>query len=365
MKTLCWMTLVANCKAHMPDIMIIKKRLTLLSASFLFLCLLISGCTPSGTERPSVKFSGQTMGTHYHITVVGPASGEFEVNVDALQSAVDEQLVQINQMMSTYIDDSELMQFNREPVNEWVELSEPVMEVLSISEDISQRSYGAFDITVGPLVNLWGFGPQMQPDRVPDPDELAAALARTGHEYLQLDVNRARRTANISVDLSAVAKGYGVDWIANFLTDRGFDNFMVEIGGEVRVVGDSPRSTPWRIAIEQPSVLAGGARLALNVDNHAVATSGDYRNYFEVDGVRYSHTINPKTGRPIKHNLASVTVVAETAARADAWATALNVLGPEKGMELANAEQLAVYMIVKDGDGFVDTQSVTFSQLLH
>ena len=344
--------------------MIIKKRLTFLSASFLFLCLLLSGCTPSGTERPNVKFSGRTMGTHYHITVVGPASGDFDINVDALQAAVDEQLLHINQMMSTYIEDSELMRFNRAPVNEWVELSEPVMEVLAISEDISKRSRGAFDVTVGPLVNLWGFGPQMQPEQVPGDDALAAALARTGHQFLQLDVNRARRTNDISIDLSAVAKGYGVDWIVNFLVDRGFDNMMVEIGGEVRVVGESPRSTPWRIAIEQPSVLAGGARLALNIDNHAVATSGDYRNYFEVNGVRYSHTIDPTTGRPIRHNLASVTVVAETAARADAWATALNVLGPEKGMALANAEQLAVYMIVKDGDGFTDTQSVTFSQLL-
>ncbi|WP_232305511.1 FAD:protein FMN transferase [Gilvimarinus polysaccharolyticus] len=305
------------------------------------------------------------MGTDYHITVVGPVSGEFDINVEPLQQAVEEQLQLINQMMSTYISDSELMRFNSVAVNEWVELSEPVMEVLNISEDISQRSNGAFDITVGPLVNLWGFGPEMKPDQVPDADALAAALARTGHKHLQLDVNRARRTADIGVDLSAVAKGYGVDWIANFLADRGFDNFMVEIGGEVRVVGQSPRSTPWRIAIEQPSVLAGGARLALSVDNHAVATSGDYRNYFEVDGVRYSHTIDPVTGRPIKHNLASVTVVAETAARADAWATALNVLGPKKGMELANAEQLAVYMIVKTKDGFVDSQSVTFSQLLH
>jgi len=335
------------------------------SASFLFLCLLMLGCSPSGTEHPSVKFSGQTMGTYYHITVVGPASGEFDVDVELLQEAVDKELVGFNQMMSTYIDDSELMRFNRSPVNQWVELSEPVMELLYISEDISQRSHGAFDVTVGPLVNLWGFGPEAKPDAVPSAEELTAALVRTGYEYLQLDVNRARRTADIDVDLSGVAKGYGVDWIANFLTDRGYNNFMVEIGGEVRAVGNSPRGAPWRIAVEQPSVMAGGARLALSLSDHAVATSGDYRNYFEVDGVHYSHTIDPSTGRPVEHSLVSVTVVTETAARADAWATALTVLGPEEGMALANAEQLAVYFIVKDNGGFVESQSVTFSQLLH
>jgi thiamine biosynthesis lipoprotein len=345
--------------------MIIKKGLTRLSALFLLLCLSLAGCSSGDSERPSVKFSGRTMGTHYHITVVGPAGDDFTLNVDALQAGVDEQLDYINQLMSTYINDSELMQFNRTPVGQWVDLSEPLMAVLTISEEISQRSEGAFDVSVGPLVNLWGFGPNMQPERVPSDAALAAARARTGYRFLQLDVTRARRKADIAVDLSAVAKGYGVDWIANFLIDRGFNDFMIEIGGEVRVVGHSPRNTPWRIAVEQPSLLAGGARLALSIDNHAVATSGDYRNFFEIDGVRYSHTIDPKTGQPITHNLASVTVVAETAARADAWATALNVLGPERGMALANAQQLAVYMIVKEKGGFVDRQSVTFSQLLH
>ncbi|MCP8898798.1 FAD:protein FMN transferase [Gilvimarinus xylanilyticus] len=302
------------------------------------------------------------MGTSYHITLVADEGEHFEFDRDELQKTIDDELETINQLMSTYIDDSELMRFNDAPIDQWMELSEPLMEVLAISEDISERSSGAFDVTVGPLVNLWGFGPQMRPEEVPSDDELAQALALTGHDKLQLDVTRARRTAPIFVDLSAVAKGYGVDWLAEILQKRGFDHFMVEIGGEVRVAGVSPRGTPWRIAVEQPTSLGGSARLAVALQNKAIATSGDYRNYFEVDGVRYSHTIDSKTGRPITHNLASVTVIADTAAQADAWATALNVLGPEKALELANAEQLAVYMIVKDGDGFSDQHSVTFSQ---
>ncbi|WP_020210380.1 FAD:protein FMN transferase [Gilvimarinus chinensis] len=355
------MTSVVNQAMIFAQIAKTKTRLVLL-ASFLFIGGLLTGCGQADSPRESVKLSGPTMGTSYHITLVAEAGESFGFEQAELQKTIDDELEIINQVMSTYIDDSELMQFNRAPVNEWMHLSEPLMEVLNIGEDVSQRSEGAFDVTVGPLVNLWGFGPEMRPEVVPTDDQLAEALALTGHDKLQLDVTRARRTAPIFVDLSALGKGYGVDWIAKVLQGRGFNNFMVEIGGEVRVAGVSPRGTPWRIAVEQPSALGGSARLAIELDNKSVATSGDYRNYFEVDGVRYSHTIDPATGRPITHNLASVTVIADTAAHADAWATALNVLGPEKGLALANAEQLAVYMIVKENGGFTDLRSVTFSQ---
>lgn len=355
------MTSVVNQAMIFAQIAKTKTRLVLL-ASFLFIGGLLTGCGQADSPRESVKLSGPTMGTSYHITLVAEAGESFGFEQAELQKTIDDELEIINQVMSTYIDDSELMQFNRAPVDEWVQLSEPLMEVLNIGEDVSQRSEGAFDVTVGPLVNLWGFGPEMRPEVVPTDDQLAEALALTGHDKLQLDVTRARRTAPIFVDLSAVGKGYGVDWIAKVLHGRGFKNFMVEIGGEVRVAGVSPRGAPWRIAVEQPSALGGSARLAIELDNKSVATSGDYRNYYEVDGTRYSHTIDPATGRPITHNLASVTVIADTAAHADAWATALNVLGPEKGLALANAEQLAVYMIVKENDGFTDLRSVTFSQ---
>ena len=353
----------------MVDLYSVKQRLMhsktglALPASFLFFCLLIAACTPGSDELDSARFSGQTMGTSYHITLVADSGDSLDTSLDGLQQAVDDELVKINQMMSTYIPDSELMRFNRVPVDQWQGLSEPLLEVFAISQEISEKSRGAFDITVGPLVNLWGFGPDMRPHTVPDGDALLAAHSQVGYEYLQVDATQARRLRDISVDLSSVAKGYGVDWIAAFLADRGYQNYMVEIGGEVRVAGVSPRNGDWRIAVEQPSLLHEGSRLALELKNQAVATSGDYRNYFEAEGVRFSHTIDPATGKPITHNLVSVTVIADTAAKADAWATALNVMGPEKGLALANAEQLAVYMVVKTDSGFADIRSVSFSHL--
>lgn len=342
------------------DKAIIKTRLVLL-ASFLFWGLCLAGCEQP-PEYELAKFSGRTMGTTYHITVVSDADVSLGIDTEALQREVDQQLELINQLMSTYIPDSELMVFNHSEVGQWSELSEPLLEVLKISRDISEASAGAFDITVGPLVNLWGFGPEMRPEKVPTDAELAAARALTGYHKLEIQGGKARRTAPVFIDLSAVAKGYGVDWIARLLTEQGIANYMVEIGGEVRVKGHSPRGGNWRIAVEQPSMLAGSAAKALSLSDHAIATSGDYRNYFEVDGVRYSHTIDPATGRPITHKLVSVTVVADTAARADAWATALNVLGPEKGMQVAEKEQLAVYMIIKNDTGFTESQSSLFSQ---
>lgn len=332
-------------------------------ASFLFVGLLLSACERA-PEYETAKLSGRTMGTSYHITIVAAAGQPLPVEPAALQEKVDQELVKINQWMSTYIPDSELMEFNHAELNTWYTLPEPLMEVLGLSQQISEASGGAFDITVGPLVNLWGFGPEMRPEQVPSSDELAAAEARTGYTLLELTTEQARRKADVFVDLSAVAKGYGVDWVSRTLLKEGVANFMVEIGGEVRLKGHSPRGDAWHIAVEQPSVLTGTAAKALALTDESVATSGDYRNYFEVDGVRYSHTIDPATGMPITHNLASVTVVAESAAKADAWATALNVLGPERGIAVANQEKLAVYMIVKEGDVFSERQSDYFSQYI-
>ncbi|HEY7885408.1 MAG TPA: FAD:protein FMN transferase [Cellvibrionaceae bacterium] len=345
-----------------PEFGVHHKARQAVSASLLFFSLLISACSSHEETLPSHKISGQTMGTVYHVTVVANKDEPFEVDVTALQQAIDAELVKINQMMSTYIADSELMQFNRGEVGEWQALSQPLLEVFAISREVSEKSDGAFDITVAPLVNLWGFGPEMQPQRVPSEVQLLQAQKLVGYGYLDVDAQNARRMRNIQVDLSAVAKGYGADWVAAFLYDRGFSNYMVEIGGDARVNGVSSRGDAWRIAIERPSLLQEGVFMTVALNDQAVATSGDYRNYFEVDGIRFSHTIDPATGRPIKHNLVSVTVITDTAAKADAWATALNVLGPERGMSVANDEGLAVYMIVKTDDGFKSLQSNTFAR---
>jgi thiamine biosynthesis lipoprotein len=330
-----------------------------LLASFLFLGLLLGGCEPR-VEHEAHRFSGPTMGTTFNVTLVVTDQSP-PVDAAKIQAGLERELAQINQQMSTYIDDSELMQFNRSKVGQWQSLSAPLAEVLAISRRISERSEGAFDITVGPLVDLWGFGPLAEPEQVPSDVAIAAARSAMGYAQVALDGQRARRLSDVRLDLSAVAKGYGVDHLADWLEAQGYEHYLVEIGGEVRLSGDSPRGDAWRIGVEQPSLVQGDGRKALALTDIAMATSGDYRNYYERDGVRYSHTIDPRTGRPIAHRLASVTVLAPTSAEADAWATALNVLGPEAGMALAEREKLPVYMIVKTDDGFTDDYSGAFA----
>ncbi|WP_246004332.1 FAD:protein FMN transferase [Marinimicrobium koreense] len=325
----------------------------------MFLGLLLGGCEPR-VEHEAHRFSGPTMGTTFNVTLVVTDQSP-PVDAAKIQAGLERELAQINQQMSTYIDDSELMQFNRSKVGQWQSLSAPLAEVLAISRRISERSEGAFDITVGPLVDLWGFGPLAEPEQVPSDVAIAAARSAMGYAQVALDGQRARRLSDVRLDLSAVAKGYGVDHLADWLEAQGYEHYLVEIGGEVRLSGDSPRGDAWRIGVEQPSLVQGDGRKALALTDIAMATSGDYRNYYERDGVRYSHTIDPRTGRPIAHRLASVTVLAPTSAEADAWATALNVLGPEAGMALAEREKLPVYMIVKTDDGFTDDYSSAFA----
>lgn len=358
------MTLVVKAFSANANIFITAKTRLVLLASFLFLCLLLAGCQEPQL-RDQLQLQGSTMGTSYHITLVASEGAQLDVVAEEVQADIDELLRQINQSMSTYILDSELMVFNRSPVGKWQGLTAPLFEVLQISQNISAKSDGAFDITVGPLVDLWGFGPMGEPKLMPEESDIAQARKNMGFEHLELDEpDRARKLIDIRLDLSAVAKGYGVDALSRYLESRGFKHFLVEIGGELRVKGMSPRGDHWRLAIEQPSLLHSGGRKTVELTDIAMATSGDYRNYYERDGQRFSHTINPVTGRPIVHNLVSVTVLADSAAKADAWATALNVMGPVRALELAEREQLPVYLIVKDGDGFSDRHSKAFEPYL-
>lgn len=332
-------------------------RTLLLSVS-----LALAACSPADKV---VSVTGPTMGTSYHISWRGDGTDEA-----AMQQAIDTRLAEINRSMSTYDPTSELSLINQGKTavdgDGWIKVSDGLEEVLQDSLRIYARSEGLFDVTVGPLVNLWGFGPDASTDSVPDEAALDAAKAKVGFGALTLDAeqNRIRLAAPRYIDLSAIAKGWGVDDIASLLEKHGHNDYMVEIGGEIRTAGSKPDGEKWRIAIERPasSLQERSVELIIQPGNAAIATSGDYRNYFEQDGVRYSHTINPFTGRPITHKLASVTVVHEKCAMADGWATALNVAGPEKGMALAEANQLAVFMIVREGDTFIEKTSSEFEK---
>ena len=277
----------------------LKRAALLLSLPLLIVTLL--ACTPDSVI-PNFKLTGFTMGTSYHVTVVDPR-GEFSPQL--LQARIDSLLAEVNQQMSTYIPESELSMLNRVPNKLPFEVDPALFDLLLQALEISWLSNGAFDVTVDPLVKLWGFGPEkFSVDRVPSQAQIEAALANVGYQYLVLDIsnNTVQKTRPVTIDLSAIAKGYGVDQVATLLRKAGIENFMVEIGGELSVAGNNATGKPWRIAIEQPAPHPGQLHRALAISNAAMATSGDYRNFFELDGQRYSHTIDPVTGWPVRHS---------------------------------------------------------------
>ncbi|WNO07567.1 FAD:protein FMN transferase [Teredinibacter sp. KSP-S5-2] len=292
------------------------------------------------------------MGTVYHITmVVNPNVTQAE---QTMQMHIDKALEGINQIMSTYIPDSELSLLNQAPLSEWVVVSEPLFDVLKEAQTVSEKTQGAFDVTVGPMVNLWGFGPETPKGKLPSEQEIEERRARVGYHNIELNLEtrQVKKLKDVYIDLSAIAKGYATDVIAELIEQNGFTDYMVEIGGELKLKGNSPRGQPWRIGVEKPSFSHSGSMQTIEISQGGMATSGDYRNYYEEAGVRVSHTINPATGRPITHKLASVTVIADSGSKADAYATALNVMGPEKAMAFAEMENMAVYLIIRsDAEG--------------
>lgn len=325
--------------------------------------LVVVGCTDEQGAHQVVRLSGPTMGTTYHITLVD-AQG---VDADGVQADIDRALVALNQQVSTYISNSEINRLKMAPVEEWVEASPAMIEVLQVSQQVSSLSGGAFDVTVRPLIDLWGFGPSETSTSVPSRDKIAEARSRVGYGNIDIDSQRGqiKRAKAVDLDLSAVAKGYGVDVVASLLEQKGLNHYLVEIGGEVRLKGHNRHGLPWRIAIERPQAgLGQSVYKALALTDIAMATSGDYRNYFESNGVRYSHTIDPRSGKPISHNLASVTVLHASAAMADALATAFSVLGAEQSRLLANSEGIAALFIIKDGEGFIELSSEAFKPFL-
>ncbi|WP_318261625.1 FAD:protein FMN transferase [Zhongshania marina] len=330
-----------------------------IKAALVLLLLFLSGCSPAPQEF--LRLSGMTMGTTYHITVRNPAG---EWTEQSLKEALDKRLAAFNQIASTYISNSELSQLNTMPAGEWRQLTPMLFDILVMAVEVSWLSNGAFDVTVGPLVDLWGFGPEKHEGK-PSEEALNKALEEVGFDRIELDMadHKIKKGAPLRIDLSAIAKGYGVDAVALWLESLGSTDYLVEIGGEMRVAGLSPRGDQWRIGVESPDLEVDKTTPIL-LGNIGVATSGDYRNYFEENGVRYSHTIDPRTGRPITHNLASVTVLDPSCAFADAMATAFSVLGGDKTIELAEQLDIPVYLIEKTESGFSSRYSSSFAPYL-
>ena len=313
------------------------------------------------SDRPPAlhEFTGLTMGTSWSVTINAetlPLPGK------QLKAQFDSILDRVNGEMSTYLPESELSMINAAHSTDPIPVSRSLMQVLEAASEISQLTQGAFDVTVGPLVNLWGFGPD-QAFTVPTGEQVRRASALAGFEKLHLDpaaLTLEKAQGGISIDLSAIAKGHGVDRVADYLDSLQLDDYLVEIGGEIRARGVNRERAPWQIGIEQPAAGQRGVQRIIRLDNMAMATSGDYRNFFEQDGTRYSHTIDPRTGRPVSHGLASVTVLHPSAMLADAWATGLLVLGPEQGYATALENGLDAYFIVHQDKGFREKSTPGF-----
>ncbi|QFU21720.1 FAD:protein FMN transferase [Shewanella eurypsychrophilus] len=315
--------------------------------ALVWLAFFVSGCSQ---PAPIISLSGNTMGTTYHIKVV-PSAKLPEANL--LQAEIDIALEKVNDQMSTYRPDSELSRFNSMGHEETITVSKDTAFVIAEGIHLYEVTGGALDITLGPLVNLWGFGPDKRPTELPSEDVIAAAKAKTGIEFLHLDGMKLSKTnPDLYVDLSSIAKGFGVDMVASILDKYHVSGYLVEIGGELSVYGNKMDDSPWRVAIEQPDVDDREIQLVFAPGDNAIATSGDYRNYYEEDGRQFSHLIDPRDGYPIDHRLASVTVLHKQSMVADGYATAMMVLGTEKSLALAKQENLAIMLIEKQDDGF-------------
>ncbi len=338
---------------------------------FFLSLLMISGCSPT-PEIVIEKITGPTMGTEYHISWVNKSSAQYdEVERAAqrlqIQQGVDEILSAINESMSTYDQQSELSLLNSHFTPEWQTVTGDLYRVLSMAMEVHDQSMAAFDVTVGPLVNLWGFGPEKHVQQPPQSEEIQAKLQQVGAGVIRLRQRDGQFQLKLQqpryIDLSAIAKGYAVDVIGQYLSRQGIDDYLVEVGGEIIAQGNKALDTPWRIAVEAPNDQGRSAQMIIPLSNMGVATSGDYRNFFQYEGNRFSHTIDGRTGYPVKHGLASVSVLHESVAMADAWATALTVLGVKEGLVIAEQLNLAAFFIQRTDNGFEQYTSSQFKQL--
>jgi thiamine biosynthesis lipoprotein len=342
------------------DALISTRRRALLAGAAGAAALAACGRDPA---RAELAFSGETMGTTYHVKIAQASLGESQRS--ALHEAVHGALDHVNRTMSLYRDDSELARFNRHAGGAPLALSAELFEVFEAAASVSALTDGAFDITVAPLVADWGFGPDR---RLAPPEPAALRADRVAVDYRALQLHAARRAvtkarAGVRADLNGIAKGYGVDRAARVLEARGIDNYLVEAGGEVRARGANADGQAWQIGIEQPDAWPQRAHYIAPLANGALATSGDYRIYYERDGRRYCHEIDPARAAPIEHGLASVSVVAADCMRADALATALIVLGLERGYAVAESRGIPAYFIQRRDGRLQDRMTTAFAAL--
>ncbi len=332
----------------------------------LLLTLVIIGL--SGCEKNDVNalvMQGKTMGTVWRVSVAGVAPERQK----ALEQAIQQQLDRDDGELSTWKSDSALSRFNQYQGSAPQPISADMADIIIAALRIGHKTQGAMDITVGPLVNLWGFGPGKQPTHTPTDAEITAAKALTGLQHLRVIQSVSgpalqKDLPGLYVDLSTMGEGYATDHLARLMEQHGITNYLVSVGGAVLSRGVNANHQPWRVAIQKPTDRENAVEARVNLQGHGISTSGSYRNYYELDGKRISHVIDPVSGKPIEHQLVSATVIATTALEADGWDTGLMVLGTERAKALALQQHLAVYLISKQGDGFTHWMSPQFKTFI-
>lgn len=332
---------------------------------FSLLCLLaLAGCDWFEGDRELVAIAGQTMGTTYQVKAVAPPEG---VTAETLRRAAEQALAEVNGKLNNWDRDSEISVFNAARSTDPITPSPELTTVMAEAFRLHEISGGRFDVTLAPLIDLWGFGPGKPKGKLPDDAAVEEALEAVGmRDVLVFDAAAPMLKKNrpgATVNLSAIAKGYGVDRIAAKIEELGVEEYLVEIGGDLICKGRNAAGDDWQIGVEKPDAGTRNVQLIMPVSGFGVATSGDYRNFVEKDGKRYSHIIDPVTGRPVTHALASVTVLADTAMAADGLATALLVLGPDEGLALAEREGVATYFIIRADGGYKTVMSSRFTAL--
>jgi len=325
----------------------------------------VISAAPPPAGAAIADFGGATMGTTWSVRV---ALAKDAAPRAALQASLQRELDQVVAEMSHWEPGSDLGRFNRAGACTWHTLPDGFFQVLSYAMNVGRETGGACDPCAGALVNLWGFGPTGRHDEAgfvaPSARDVATVRAGMAGRAVELDAPRKRafQPGGVQLDLSAVAKGYGVDRLALHLEGVGVRDYLVEVGGELRGAGVKPDGQPWWVALEAP--LPGAGEIAVALHGLAVATSGDYRKYFMQDATRRPHTIDPRSGMPVTNALASVTVVHESAMAADAWSTALTVLGPQQGLAAAERKRLAARFLVREGEGLREILSSPFQNML-
>ncbi len=301
------------------------------------------------------------MGTGFTVKLPGAAD---RFDADELREQVMATLDEVNRQMSTYIDDSELSRFNANPSTDWQTVSPGFCVSVEQALELADFTDGAFDITAGPLVNLWGFGPDVTDFGPPADDAIQSARAVVGYEKVEADCSipaLRKDLPGVELDMSAFGKGLAADRVSDWMRVLGINNYMIEIGGEVRVGGHNAKGKDWAIGIEIPRAGKREPYTVVHLSDRAMATSGDYRNFFEFEGVRYSHEIDTRTGYPVTHELAAVSIIEESGARADALATGLLVLGPEAGLAFATRENIAALFLTRTDTGIEETATPAFA----